>query len=82
MKLLSVLNLENPRMADEKQLRIFDGICCKYPRRVFKGRKKKTRRMDRAMKCDGWERRKAGKLKPQLVSSKREFKEEFEHGRF
>ena len=57
-------------MANEKSLRIYDGLCRRNPRRIAKGHKKKYRRMSRASDSDGWSRKKANGLRPQIVPSK------------
>ena len=59
-------------MAYSTSERIYGGMCVKHPRRVYKGRKKKARRMLRAHSADDWSRKQAGSLAPQFRPSKRE----------
>ena len=57
-------------MARETGARIYNGICNTKNRRTSRGRKKKSRRCDRANSADGWECKRAGRLAPQPRTSK------------
>lgn len=50
--------------------RIFNSPLKRNKKRVLKGRKKKARRIHRADTCDGWSRKRAGRLSPAFRPSK------------
>lgn len=57
----------------------FSGFGRTKNRRIGKGKRKKIRRLYRGLDKDGWQRKRAGRLRPQMRSSKKELQKELQN---